>query len=48
VLVDGRRPGEWLVVPRGADVVELAARLERTPPALTVLPPQAPPIREAV
>jgi predicted metal-binding protein len=29
VLVDDRTPGEWLVVPAGADVVELAARLER-------------------
>ncbi len=28
VLVDGRKPGEWLVVPGGADVAELAARLE--------------------
>ena len=26
-LVDARRPGEWLVVPRGADIAELAARL---------------------
>jgi len=33
VLVDGRRPGEWLVVPRDADVIELAARLERGPVA---------------
>lgn len=29
VLVDGRQPAQWLVVPRGADVVELAAKLER-------------------
>ncbi len=27
VLVDGRTPTRWLVVPRGADVTELAARL---------------------
>ncbi|MCU6453871.1 (2Fe-2S) ferredoxin domain-containing protein [Sphingomonas sp. A2-49] len=33
VLVDGRTPGEWLVVPRDADVAELAARLERGVPA---------------
>ena len=32
VLVDGRSPGEWLVVPRDADVVGLAARLERRVP----------------
>lgn len=32
-LVDGRRPGEWLVVPAGADLAELAARLERPPVA---------------
>nr|WP_243848345.1 (2Fe-2S) ferredoxin domain-containing protein [Sphingomonas insulae] len=35
-LVDARRPGEWLVVPRHADVAELAAQLERPqiyPPA---------------
>ncbi len=30
VLVDGRRPGEWLIVPREADVVELVARLAKT------------------
>jgi predicted metal-binding protein len=30
-LVDGRRPGEWLIVPRDADMVELAARLDRAP-----------------
>nr|WP_277998430.1 (2Fe-2S) ferredoxin domain-containing protein [Sphingomonas liriopis] len=28
-MIDGRAPGTWLVVPRGADVVELAARLEQ-------------------
>lgn len=27
VLVDGRDPARWLVVPEGADVTELAARL---------------------
>lgn len=26
-VVDTRRPGEWLVVPAGGDVAELAARL---------------------
>jgi len=30
-LVDARVPGQWLVVPQGADVAELAARLERVP-----------------
>ena len=35
VLVDSRQPAEWLVVPRGADVVELAARLERASQPVT-------------
>ena len=30
-LVDGRDPSHWLVVPQGADIAELAARLERRP-----------------
>lgn len=38
VLVDDRTPGEWLVVPAGADVVELAARLERRAAQTCVAP----------
>lgn len=41
VLVDGRATGEWLVVPRDADVAELAARLERRGSAISVIPTQA-------
>lgn len=33
VMIDGRTPDAWLVVPRGADVAELAARLEQGPVA---------------
>ena len=40
-LVDGRRPGEWLVVPRDADIAELAARLERPRTIPTVAPEEA-------
>ena len=32
-LIDGRAPGTWLVVPQGADIAELAARLATTPAA---------------
>lgn len=32
VLVDSRSPREWMIVPQGADVAELAARLERRAP----------------
>jgi len=30
-MIDGRAPGTWLVVPKDADVAELAARLHRAP-----------------
>ena len=32
-LIDGRDPHRWLVVPQGADVAELAARLAPQPEA---------------
>ena len=32
-VIDGRAPGTWLVVPRDADVAELAARLAVGPAA---------------
>lgn len=30
-MIDARRPDQWLVVPKGADVAELAARIARVP-----------------
>ncbi|SEM44177.1 hypothetical protein SAMN05192583_0225 [Sphingomonas gellani] len=33
VLVDTRRPGDWLIMPEGAEMDELARRLMDQPPA---------------
>lgn len=33
VAVDTRRPGEWMIVPQGADLAPLVKRLERQPSA---------------
>jgi predicted metal-binding protein len=38
VLVDGAAPGEWMIVPRDADVAELAARLDRRVPSPPISP----------
>jgi predicted metal-binding protein len=45
VLVDGAAPGEWMIVPRDADVAELAARLDRRvlSPTISVPPTVIPP-----
>ena len=38
VVVDSRMSREWMVVPQGADVAELAARLERRAGSALVVP----------
>jgi predicted metal-binding protein len=32
IVVDSRRPGEWLSIPAGAELVEVAARIDRGEP----------------